>query len=123
MLKLSVICSTGNSTDASLSCLGPETPTVQIAQAQPYRTKTNPPDQYIKPSTKKQRKFEEACSLVANFLGRAFLLHGFRLGGRPVLVRPAYVDRVVPPQAAVPREHVGAEHTCEHRIEFPSNEP
>jgi hypothetical protein len=119
--KLFIICSTGNSTDTSLACLGPKTSHFKIARAQPYRIKTNPPQQHA------TRKAEmEACSLVADFLGRAILLHGFRLSSRPVLVRPAYVDRVVPTQPAVPREHVGAEHTCashEHRIELPSKEP
>lgn len=51
--------------------------------------------------------------LVADLLGRALLLQGLGLGGRPVLVSAAYVDRVVAPQPAVPREHVGAEHASD----------
>lgn len=51
-------------------------------------------------------------SLVADLLGRALLLHGLGLGGRPVLVGAAYVDDVVAPQPAVAREYVGAEHAC-----------
>ena len=51
--------------------------------------------------------------LVADLLGRALLLQGLGLGGRPVLVGAAYVDGVVPPQPAVPREHVGAEHAAD----------
>ena len=64
----------------------------------------------------------EACSLVADLLGRALLLHGLRLGGRAVLISTAYVDGVVTAEPAVPREHIGAEHTCAHghRIESPS---
>lgn len=57
----------------------------------------------------------KALSLVTDLLGRALLLQGLGLGGRPVLVGAAYVDRVVPPQPAVPREHVGAEHACKSR--------
>jgi len=55
----------------------------------------------------------DSMVLVADLLGRALLLHGFRLRGRPVLVRPAYVERVVPAQPAVAREHVGAQHTSD----------
>jgi len=64
----------------------------------------------------------EAYSLVADLLGRALLLHGLRLGGRAVLISTAYVDGVVTAEPAVPREHIGAEHTCAHghRIESPS---
>lgn len=51
--------------------------------------------------------------LVADLLGRALLLHGLGLGGRPVLVGAAYVDHVVPTQPAVPREHVGAENAAD----------
>lgn len=51
--------------------------------------------------------------LVADLLGRALLLQGLGLGGRPVFVRAAYVDRVVPSQPAVPCEHVGAEHASD----------
>jgi len=51
--------------------------------------------------------------LVADLLGRALLLHGLRLGGRPVLISTAYVDGVVTPEPAVPREHIGAEHTAD----------
>lgn len=55
----------------------------------------------------------DSMILVANLLGRALLLQGLGLGGRPVLVGAAYVDRVVPPKPAVPREHVGAEHAAD----------
>ena len=54
----------------------------------------------------------KALALVTDLLGRALLLQGLGLGGRPVLVGAAYVDGGVPPQPAVPREHVGAEHAC-----------
>lgn len=50
--------------------------------------------------------------LVADLLGRALLLQGLGLGGRPVLVGAAYVDRVVTPEPAVPREHVSAENAA-----------
>lgn len=61
----------------------------------------------------------EACSLVADLLGGALLLHGLRLGGGAILISPTYIDCVVTPEPAVPREHIGAEHTCagDHRIE------
>jgi len=55
----------------------------------------------------------DSMVLVADLLGRALLLQGLGLGGRPVLVSAAYVDRVVPPKPAVPREHVGAEHASD----------
>lgn len=55
----------------------------------------------------------DSMVLVADLLGRALLLQGLGLGGRPVLVGAAYVDRVVPPEAAVPGENVGAEHAAD----------
>jgi len=55
----------------------------------------------------------DSMVLVTDLLGRALLLQGLGLGGRPVLVGAAYVDRVVPPQPAVPRKHVSAEHAAD----------
>jgi hypothetical protein len=35
------------------------------------------------------------CLLVVDLLMYALLLHGLRLGGSAILIRPAYVNRVV----------------------------
>jgi hypothetical protein len=42
----------------------------------------------------------KVCLLVVDLLMYALLLHGLCLGGSAILIRPAYVNRVVTPQPA-----------------------
>ena len=62
--------------------------------------------------------FVDRVVVVADLLRRLALLQGLDLGGRPVLVRPAHVQRVVAHQPAIAREEVRREHTADDFAQF-----